>query len=123
MTEGLGVSLGWTNDSTVIVAGFKDLTNGDWGPVEACGLVGLKDVLLQVNGQEIHGSSFRDVSDLIRASAGKPIKLRFGRYSGDGPTRKTLLNEPQALKDSLTRVATIVDENKDANVTDTLARS
>ena len=80
MSDGLGLSLGWTTDSRVIVAGFKDLPNGDWGPVEACGLVGLKDQLLRVNDESIGGTSFVEVSRMIQNS-GKTIKLRFGRWS------------------------------------------
>ena len=80
MTDGLGLSLGWTTDSRVIVAGFKDLPNGDWGPVEACGLVGLKDQLLRVNDESIGGTSFVEVSRMIQQS-GKTIKLRFGRWT------------------------------------------
>ena len=121
MSEGLGVSLGWTNDDKVIVAGFKDLTNGDWGPVEACGLVGLKDMLLEVNGKDINGCSFREVSDIIHEASGKPITLRFGRYTGDGPTRKTLMTESQSArdKDSGIRIPTFVDENSHTNITET----
>uniref|UniRef100_A0A7S2S2Z3 VWFA domain-containing protein n=1 Tax=Mucochytrium quahogii TaxID=96639 RepID=A0A7S2S2Z3_9STRA len=85
MSEGLGLSLGWTNDNRVIVAGFRDLPNGDWGPVEACGLVGLKDQLLCVNDTSISGKSFVEVSELIKNS-GKTIKLVFGRWSHEeGP--------------------------------------
>jgi hypothetical protein len=82
MSEGLGLSLGWTNDNRVIVAGFRDLPNGDWGPVEACGLVGLKDQLLKVNGKSIGGKSFVEVSELIKNS-GKTIRLQFGRGDMD----------------------------------------
>ncbi len=82
MSEGLGLSLGWTKDSRVIVAGFRDLPNGDWGPVEACGLVGLKDQLLKVNSHSIGGKSFVEVSELIKNS-GKTIRLQFGRWTED----------------------------------------
>ena len=82
MSQGLGLSLGWTNDRRVIVAGFRDLPNGDWGPVEACGLVGLKDQLIEVNTINIVGKSFVEVGELIKKS-GKSISLQFGRATDE----------------------------------------
>jgi len=86
--DGLGLSLGWTTDSRVIVAGFRDLPNGDWGPVEACGLVGLKDQLIMVNDVNISGESFVVVSQLIKDSP-NPIKLRFGRWTDEDAVNLT----------------------------------
>ncbi|GBG33820.1 Anthrax toxin receptor 2 [Hondaea fermentalgiana] len=85
MSDGLGLSLGWTNDSRVIVAGFRDLPiSGSWGPIEATGLVGLKDELIKVNEIPVVGKSFVEVSELIKKSD-KIIKLQFGRWDDDGP--------------------------------------
>eukprot|EP00512_Aurantiochytrium_limacinum_P013267 CAMPEP_0171572286 /NCGR_PEP_ID=MMETSP0961-20121227/4042_1 /TAXON_ID=87120 /ORGANISM="Aurantiochytrium limacinum, Strain ATCCMYA-1381" /LENGTH=2100 /DNA_ID=CAMNT_0012127123 /DNA_START=778 /DNA_END=7080 /DNA_ORIENTATION=+ len=85
MTNGLGLSLGWTNDNRVIVAGFRDLPiSGSWGPIEATGLVGLKDELMMVNDISVEGKSFVEVSELIKHSD-KIIKLQFGRWDDEGP--------------------------------------
>ena len=35
------------------VAAFRLLSNNDWGPLEACELVGLRDQLLAVNGVSV----------------------------------------------------------------------
>jgi len=77
-SNGLGVSLGWTKQQTVVVTAFRLLPNRDWGPLEACELVGLKDQLLAINGQSVGGLSFSQVADLIRSSPNR-ISLRFGR--------------------------------------------
>ncbi len=65
---GLGLTLGWTREGEVVVNNFKDLNNGDWGPLEACGLVGLRDQVVAINGQNVEGHSFADVAEIIRAS-------------------------------------------------------
>jgi hypothetical protein len=76
--QGLGVSLGWTKQQTIVVTAFRLLQNRDWGPLEACELVGLRDQLLAVNGASVGGRSFGEVADMIRGSPDR-ITLKFGR--------------------------------------------
>mmetsp|Transcript_2386 Transcript_2386/g.2771 ORF Transcript_2386/g.2771 Transcript_2386/m.2771 type:complete len:395 (+) Transcript_2386:646-1830(+) len=80
--QGLGISLGLTTENEIIVARFLDLANKDWGPLEASGLVGLKDQLLTINGVRIDGFSFAKASEFIRISPDE-ISLGFGRWHGD----------------------------------------
>merc|ERR1711916_248779 len=54
-SKGLGVSLGLTKDSDIVVNNFKDTKYGNWGELEASGLVGLADVLFAVNDQRVDG--------------------------------------------------------------------
>jgi len=79
-TEGLGVHLGWTEDQKVIVAGFRDLENGDWGPLEASGLVMLKDQVIKINDVDVTTNGMAEISETILASKQR-IKIRFGRES------------------------------------------
>jgi len=77
-TDGLGVHLGWTEDQKVIVAGFRDLENGDWGPLEASGLVMLKDQVIKINDVDVTATGMAEISETILSSKDH-IKIRFGR--------------------------------------------
>jgi len=98
--HGLGVSLGFTSadefaQSRIIVAGFRDLpSTGGFGPVEATGLVGLKDEVLAINGVSTEGRSFVEISEMIRSSK-DIIRLKFGRWN-DQPQFPVNLQPPKA---------------------------
>uniref|UniRef100_A0A6S7ZSB0 PDZ domain-containing protein n=1 Tax=Aplanochytrium stocchinoi TaxID=215587 RepID=A0A6S7ZSB0_9STRA len=84
-SQGLAMSLGLTTEHSIIVARFLDLPNGEWGPVEATGLVGLKDQLLTINGVRIDGFSFAKAAELIRVSPDE-ITLGFARFKEESST-------------------------------------
>mmetsp|Transcript_13846 Transcript_13846/g.44292 ORF Transcript_13846/g.44292 Transcript_13846/m.44292 type:complete len:142 (-) Transcript_13846:520-945(-) len=75
---GLGLSLGWTADRTVVVAGFLDLADGTWGPAEACGHICRHDKVVKANGAALEGLSLAEVSCLLRKS-GEFLELELRR--------------------------------------------
>lgn len=78
-SDGLGVKFGWT-DEKVIVAGFRDMKNGDWGVLEATGLVMVKDQLIKIDSVDVANFGISDIAELIEKSKkNKKITLRFGR--------------------------------------------
>eukprot|EP00924_Labyrinthula_sp_SR-Ha-C_P016451 augustus_masked-scaffold_6-processed-gene-3.6-mRNA-1 protein AED:1.00 eAED:1.00 QI:0/-1/0/0/-1/1/1/0/1475 len=79
--QGLGIQFGWTEDKKIIVSGFRDLENGDWGPLEATGLVMLRDQLIKVDKKMVAGYGIGDLTQLLdKAKAQEKVTLRFGRY-------------------------------------------
>jgi hypothetical protein len=78
-THGLGVRLGWTKLSEIVVQSFLTVAGVGAGPLEASELVNLGDQLLAVNDKDLVAKSFAEVSELIRQSP-RWIKLRFGRW-------------------------------------------
>ncbi|KAH9249623.1 hypothetical protein BASA81_012592 [Batrachochytrium salamandrivorans] len=79
-SRGLGVRLGWTKNSEIVVQSFLTLVGVGAGPLEESERVNLGDQVLAVNGTSVGGKSFAEVSDMIRQSPDR-IKLKFGRWA------------------------------------------
>lgn len=84
--SGLGVTFGWTKSGSIVVYGFKDiqLAKDDgvkvetWGPIESCGLVGIGDELMELNGNIIVAgvTTHSDLSIFISLSP-KIVRMTF----------------------------------------------
>mmetsp|Transcript_6140 Transcript_6140/g.7443 ORF Transcript_6140/g.7443 Transcript_6140/m.7443 type:complete len:395 (+) Transcript_6140:283-1467(+) len=85
-SNGLGVELGWTDqsDEQVIVSGFRELPSGTWGPLEATGLVIVGDQIVAINGVPVQGLNMEQIGKLIMKQRSR-TQIRFQRkVKGEG---------------------------------------
>jgi len=76
--EGVGVVLREGIDGVVIT----DLIKG--GPAERCGKIAIGDLLVEIDGKSVSGSSYDDILKAMKGQGSKQLDLGFKRSQGAG---------------------------------------